>query len=87
MNAGENVFSSSIHTLAIIAISKLLSPSHASYSISLYNEYMSWMELYNIEHTGFKGFTANRFGRIVEIATDSFMSSAVNHIFYFLSYC
>ena len=42
--AGEKVFSSpgsSIHTLAIIAISKILSPSHALYSISLYNEYMS----------------------------------------------
>ena len=73
MNAGDKVFSSpgsSIHTLAIIAISKLLSPSYTSYSISLYNEYMSWMELYNIEHTGFKGFTGNIFGNIVEIATD-----------------
>ena len=61
---------SSIHTLAIIAISQLLSPRHASYSISLYSEYMSWMELYNIEHTGFKGFTANILGRIVEIAKE-----------------
>ena len=73
MNAGEKVFSSpgsSIHTLAIIAISKLLSPRHASFSISLYNEYMSWMELYDIEHTGFKGYTANIFARIVEIAKE-----------------
>ena len=28
------------------------------------------MELYNIEHIGFKWFTANRFGRIVEIAKE-----------------
>ena len=35
-----------------------------------YNEYMSWVELYNIEHTGFKGFIANIFGRIVEIAKE-----------------
>ena len=61
---------SRIHTLAIIAISQLLSPRHASYSTSLYSEYMSWMELYNIEHTGFKGFTANILGRIVEIAKE-----------------
>ena len=82
VNAGVKVFSSpgsSIHTLAIIAISKLLFPSHASYSISLYNEYMSWMEICNIEHTGFRGFTVNRFGRIMEIGV--FVSSAVNHRF------
>ena len=43
VNAGEKVFSSpgsSIHTFAIIAISKLLSPSHTSFSMSLYNEYV-----------------------------------------------
>ena len=41
VNAGDKVFSSpgsSIHTLAIIA--KLLSQSHASFSMSLYNEYV-----------------------------------------------
>ena len=41
VTAGENIFtspSSSIHTLGLIAISKLLSLSHAQQSVSLYNE-------------------------------------------------
>ena len=73
VTAGEKVFTSpgsSVHTLALIAISKLLSPSHAAHSILLYDEYTSWMETEGIEHTSFKGFTANRFGRIAEIAKE-----------------
>ena len=38
VNAGEKIFSSpssSIHTLALIAIAKLLPPSHGAHSISL----------------------------------------------------
>ena len=59
---------SSIHTLGEIAISKLLSPSHAAHSVSLYSEFVQWMEQEGIERQGFKGFTANRFGRIAQIA-------------------
>ena len=73
LSAGHKAFSSSstaIHTLGQIAISKLLSPSHASHSISLFNEYKGWMNEQGIDHNGFKGFQANRFGRIAEIAKE-----------------
>ena len=71
--AGQKAFSSlstSIHTLGQIAIAKLLSPSHASHSVSLYTEYKGWMDLQYIDHCGFKGFVSNRFGRIAEIAKE-----------------
>ena len=71
ISAGHKAFtssSSSIHTLGQIAISKLLSPSHASHSVSLFKEYKSWMDEQEIDHLGFKGFQANRFGQIAEIA-------------------
>ena len=71
LSAGEKAFcspGSSVHTLDEIAIAKLLSPSQVSHSVSLYPQYMEWMEQNGIEHCGFKGFTANRFGRIAEIA-------------------
>lgn len=70
VSAGEKVFSSpssSIHTLALIAIAKLLSSSHAAHSVSLYNDYTNWMTINGNEH-GFNGFVANRFGRIAELA-------------------
>ena len=73
ISAGDKVFSSpstSTHTLAQIAIAKLLSPSHAAESISLYNDYKNWMESKEINHDGFKGFVSNRFGRITEIAKE-----------------
>ena len=73
VSAAQKAFlspSNSIHTLAQIAIAKLLSPSHASHSVSLFNEYKTWMEANNVDHEGFKGFTANRFGRIAEIAKE-----------------
>ena len=73
LSAGQKAFcspSTSIHTLGQIAISKLLLPSHASHSISLFNEYTSWMEMQGIEKAGFRGFCANRFGRIAEIARE-----------------
>ena len=72
VKVGDKVFvspSSSIHTLALIAIAKLLSPSHAAHSISLYSDYKTWSESEG-QLTGFKGFTANRFGRIAEIAKE-----------------
>ena len=69
LNAGEKAFSSgsSVHTLGQIAIAKLLSPSHASHSVSLFNEFKQWLELKG-EKTDFRGFVANRFGRIAENA-------------------
>ena len=71
VKVGEKAFTSSgssIHTLGEIAISKLLSPSHAAHSVLLYSEFVQWMEQEGIERQGFKGFTANRFGRIAQIA-------------------
>ena len=62
--------STSVHTLAQIALAQLLSPSHAAHSIYLYNEYTAWMEVQGRDHTGFKGFVANRLGRIAEIAQE-----------------
>ena len=73
VSAGEKVLTSlskSVHTLAQIALAKLLSPSHAAHSISLYSEYTAWMEVQGRDYTGFKGFVANRFGRIAEIAQE-----------------
>ena len=73
VSAGEKVFTSpstSVHTLAQIALAKLLSPSHAAHSIYLYNEHTVWMEVQGRDHTGFKGFVANRLGRIAEIAQE-----------------
>ena len=70
-SAGSKVFmcpGSSIHTLSLIAISKLLSPSHASHSVSLYNEFITWMDAHKVKYDGFKGFISNRFGRIAELA-------------------
>ena len=71
VKVGEKALTSSgsfIHTLDEIAISKLLSPSHAAHSVSLYSEFVKWMEQEDIERQGFKDFTANRFGRIAQIA-------------------
>ena len=71
VKVGEKAFTSFgsfIHTLGEIAISKLLSPSHAAHSVSLYSEFVQWMEQEGIERQDFKGFTVNRFGRIAQIA-------------------
>ena len=72
LSAGEEIFKSpgsSIHTLGLIAIAKLLSPSHASHTVSLYNDYKLWLESNNNELcNNFKGFVSNRFGRIAELA-------------------
>lgn len=59
-----------MHTLGQIAISKLLSPSHAGHSVSLFNEYKSWKDIQGMKHAGFKGFYASRFGRLAEIAKE-----------------
>ena len=72
LTTGEKVFtspSSSIHTLGLIALAKLLSPSHASHSISLYNDYKCWLQMNEIQTgSNFKGFVSNRFGRIAELS-------------------
>ena len=71
VKVGEKDFTSSgfsIHTQGERAISKLLSPSHAAHSVSLYSEFVQWMEQEGIKRQDFKGFTANRFGRIAQIA-------------------
>ena len=52
--------------MAQIAMAKLLSPSHAAQSVSLYNEFKQWCELNNINIDGFKGFQANIFGCVAE---------------------
>ena len=73
ITAGQKAFSSpksSILTLGLIAIAKLLSPSHAAQSISLYQQYIEYMNANTIPHTGFHGFVSNRFGRIAEIAKE-----------------
>ena len=69
--AGQFAFSSpksSIHTLGQIAIAKLLSPSHAAQTISLYPQFIEYMKMNSITDTGFKGFSSNRFGRIADIS-------------------
>ena len=73
ISAEQKAFSSpstSICTLGQIAIAKLLSPSHASHSLSLSTEYKGWMDFQKINHWGFKGFVSNRFVRIAEIAKE-----------------
>ena len=52
ISVAEKLFKScsSIHTLGLIAIAKLLSPRHAAHSISLYHEYTQWMGEEEIEH-------------------------------------
>lgn len=67
LSAGQKAFSSpsaSIHTLGQTAIS----PRHASHSVSLFNEYKSWMSIRGIKHAGFKCFCPIWFGRIAEMS-------------------
>ena len=44
-----------IHTLGLIALAKLLPPSHAADSLSLYVDYKWWMANKGISHDGFRG--------------------------------
>ena len=68
--AGNKAFqkSSSIITLGLIALSKLLSPSHAALSYSLYSAYKSWRTETGKTNKDFLGFNGNRFGRPTELA-------------------
>ena len=73
VSAGEKIFlspGSSIHTLGLIAITKLLSLSHAQHSVSLYNDFKSCIKDNGVQCEGFKGFGANRFGRIAKLAQE-----------------
>ena len=58
----------SIITLGMIAVSKCLSPSHASLSYSLYMLYKNWRVENNLSNNEFKGFKSNRFGRRAYLA-------------------
>ena len=72
LTAGDKAFNSpstSIHTLGLIALSKLLSPSHAANSVSLYCEYKLWIDEHQHQiKNNFVGFQSNRFGRIAELS-------------------
>ena len=54
--------STSILTLVQVACSKLLSPSHANGTISLYVEFSNFLVDKDVKN-GFRGFVSNRFGR------------------------
>ena len=81
--AATHVFSSSANSiwyLGLIALAKLVSPSHLKESISLYKDYTDFLKeniTLNNEHkeassqllkNGFKGFISNRFGRVGELS-------------------
>ena len=55
--------STSIFTIASIALPKLLS-SHSAHSVSLFSNFTQWCADNEIELMGFKGSQDNRFGRI-----------------------
>ena len=70
ISAGDKIYnaSTSIHRLGQLALTKLLSPSHADHSVSLYNQFIEWLQSRDCKPAGFKGFKSNRFGRIALIA-------------------
>ena len=70
--------SSSIPTLALIAISKMVSPSHCQESVSQFTAYKSFLmekasggnlEAKSLLKNGFVGFSSNRFGRRSALAS------------------
>ena len=73
--------SKSIWYLGLIAIAKLVSPSHNKESISLYTDYIEFLKV-NVKESNeyaeqscsllklqFKGFISNRFGRLGELSS------------------
>ena len=59
----------SVWFLGLIALAKLLSPSHSAESISLYTAYTKFLNDLNCDlKNDFKGFISNRFGRIGELS-------------------
>ena len=61
--------SESIITLGLMALAKLVSPSHAAVSYSLYETYKIWREREGLDNSNFYGFSQNRFGRTAELAS------------------
>lgn len=59
---------SSILVLGLIALSKLLSPSHAAQSISEYLTYKEFLQSSGMNVPNFVGFKSNRFGRQATLA-------------------
>ena len=64
---------SSVWLLGLIAVAKLLSPSHNQETISLHRDYCSYLRRLGDEEgkvmkNEFKGFISNRFGRIGELS-------------------
>ena len=55
-SAEEKIYnsSSSIHRMGQIALTKLLSPSHANQSVSLYTTFVTWLHEHGKQPTGFK---------------------------------
>ena len=60
--------SNSVFIMAINAISKLLSYSHATLPYSLCVVYKNWRKTQGLDTNQFKGFSSNRFGRTVTLA-------------------
>ena len=80
-----HVFSSpqnSVWFLGLIAVAKLLSPSHNTESISLYKDYTKYLAGVEVEDSplknDFKGFISNRFGRLGELSAAVFKH--IHHI-------
>ena len=61
--------SKSIITLGLIALAKLISPSHAAVSYSLYETYKLWREREGLDNANFNGFSRNMLGRTAELAS------------------
>jgi hypothetical protein len=75
--------SSSLHTSGLIALAKLLSPSHASHTVSLYSEYKDWLSTKTGENgTSFKGFVSNRFGRVLHLSNQYLRHKEYLHEFF-----
>ena len=78
-----HVFSSpknSVWFLGLIAVAKLLSPSHNTESISLYEEYTKYLSGIDEDDlkNDFKGFISNRFGRLGELSAA--ITKHIHHI-------
>ena len=70
LTAGQSNFmnNNSVFTMAMLAISKLLSYSHATLPYSLCVVYKNWRKTEGLDTKDFKGFSSNRFGRTAHLA-------------------
>lgn len=86
--------SKSIWYLGLIAIAKLVSPSHNKESISLYTDYIEFLKV-NVKESNeyaeqssallklqFKGFISNRFGRLGELSSLFLQHKAMLLVFF-----